>query len=137
MKTDVFKDGTVRFNTHIRDYTAYLRKYARLFYMLMKVRLNRSMIYSFNFWMAFITDLSIFLLQVAMFSAIFLNIGTLNGWNVYQMIVFIGTFTILDASYMATYFFGVLTIPEKIRTGGLDQYIVSRWVRCFTFPSRM
>lgn len=92
--------------------------------MLMKVRMNRGMMYSFNFWTAFITDLSLFVLQIVMFSAIFLQVETLNGWNVNQMIVFIGTFTILDAAYMATYFFGVLTIPEKIRTGGLDTYIV-------------
>jgi ABC-2 type transport system permease protein len=123
------KNGTdSRFSGKLAEntarYAARTRKYARLLYVFMKVRLNKSMMYSFNFWMAFITDLSIFMLQIAMFSAIFLNVGTLNGWNVYQMIVFIGTFTILDASYMATYFFGVLTIPEKIRTGTLDQYIV-------------
>lgn len=113
-----------KFVENTAKYAARVKKYARLLYVFMKVRLNKSMMYSFNFWMAFITDLSIFMLQIAMFSAIFLNVGTLNGWNVYQMIVFIGTFTILDASYMATYFFGVLTIPEKIRTGTLDQYIV-------------
>ncbi|HEX2945432.1 MAG TPA: ABC-2 family transporter protein [Clostridia bacterium] len=104
--------------------TARIVKYIRLLYVFMKVKLNKNMMYSFNFWMAFITDLSIFVLQVAMFSAIFLNVGTINGWNVYQMIVFIGTFTILDSLYMATYFFGVLSIPEKIRTGTLDQYIL-------------
>ncbi len=120
--TDARFSGKLAENT--AKYAARVKKYARLLYVFMKVRLNKSMMYSFNFWTAFITDLSIFMLQIAMFSAIFLNIGTLNGWNVYQMIVFIGTFTILDASYMATYFFGVLTIPEKIRTGTLDQYIV-------------
>ena len=101
-----------------------LKRYSRLLYTLMKVRLNRGMMYSFNFWTAFLTDLSLFVLQIAMFSAIFLQVETLNGWNVYQMIVFIGTFTILDATYMATYFFGVLTIPDKIRTGSLDGYLV-------------
>lgn len=101
-----------------------LKRYARLLWMLMKMRLNWGMMYSFNFWIVFITDLSLFALQIAMFSAIFLQVDTLNGWNVNQMIVFIGTFTILDAIYMATYFFGVLAIPEKIRTGGLDTYIV-------------
>jgi ABC-2 type transport system permease protein len=99
-------------------------RYARLLWTLMKVRLNKGMMYSFNFWMAFFTDLSLFILQIVLFSAIFLQVETLNGWNIYQMIVFIGTFTILDAIYMTTYFFGVLTIPDKIRTGALDTYIV-------------
>ena len=39
------------------------------------------------------------------------------------MSIFIGTFTILDGLYMTTYFFGVMSIPDKIRTGKLDIYI--------------
>jgi ABC-2 type transport system permease protein len=89
----------------------------------MKFRLNREMVYSFNFWTVFFTDLSLFVLQVAMFSALFLQVDTINGWNIYQMIIFIGTFTIIDAAYMMTYFFGVMTIPDKIRTGSLDIYL--------------
>lgn len=41
-----------------------LKRYARLGWMLMKVRMNRGMMYSFNFWTAFITDLSLFVLHV-------------------------------------------------------------------------
>ena len=40
------------------------------------------------------------------------------------MVVFVGTFTILDAVYMSTYFFGVISLPERIRTGTLDLYLV-------------
>ena len=39
------------------------------------------------------------------------------------MAIFVGTFTILDAVYMSTYFFGVIAIPERIRTGALDLYL--------------
>ena len=100
-----------------------LKKYARLTFTLMKFKLNSEMMYSFNFWSAFLTDLSLFVLQIFMFSALFLQVETINGWNINQMIIFIGTFTIIDAAYMATYFFGVLTIPDKIRTGSLDIYL--------------
>jgi ABC-2 type transport system permease protein len=81
------------------------------------------MIYSFNFLGAFFVDLTVFSIQIAAFSAIFLQVDDIGGWNRYQMIFFVGTFTILDSIYMCLYFFGVIGIPEKIRTGKLDIYI--------------
>ncbi|MCX8131735.1 MAG: ABC transporter permease [Clostridia bacterium] len=98
-------------------------KYLRFFCLLVKLKLNRQMMYSFNFWMVLFVDLSLFAIQIAVFSAIFLQVDTINGWNRNQMIFFIGTFTILDSIYMSTYFFGVIGIPDKILTGKLDIYI--------------
>ncbi len=81
------------------------------------------MMFSVNFWSSFIVDVSVFLIQITVFSAIFSQVGSINGWNRYQMIFFVGTFTILDSLYMCFYFFGVLGLPEMIRTGKLDIYI--------------
>jgi ABC-2 type transport system permease protein len=53
----------------------------------------------------------------------FLQVDNINGWNRCQMIFFVGTFTILDSIYMCTYFFGVINIPDKVRTGKLDIYL--------------
>jgi ABC-2 type transport system permease protein len=36
------------------------------------------------------------------------------------MFVFIGTFSIVDSMAMGTFFFGIINLPEKIRTGSLD-----------------
>ena len=40
-----------------------------------------------------------------------------------QIIVFVGTFTIVDGLGMGTWFFGIISLPEKIRTGALDMRI--------------
>ena len=98
-------------------------RYFKLCGMLLKFRLNRQMIYSFNFWAVLFVDLSVFLIQIAVFSTIFLQVDNINGWNRYQLIFFVGTFTILDSLYMCTYFFGVIGIPDKVHTGKLDIYI--------------
>ena len=98
-------------------------RYLRFCITLLKFKLSRQMVYSFSFWLAFFVDLSLFLIQIAAFSAIFLQVDSINGWNRYQMIFFVGTFTVLDSIYMCTYFFGVIGIPDKIRTGKLDIYI--------------
>lgn len=100
-----------------------IRRYLKLAGLLLKFRLNRQMIYSFNFWAALLVDLSVFLIQIAVFSTIFLQVDDINGWNRHPLIFFVGTFTILDSLWMCSYFFGVIGIPEKILTGKLDIYI--------------
>lgn len=100
-----------------------IARYFRFCRMLLKFRLTRQMIYSFNFWTAFFVDLTVFFVQIVVFSVVFLQVDTINGWNSYQMIFFVGTFTVIDSLYMCTYFFGVIGIPDKIRTGRLDIYL--------------
>lgn len=98
-------------------------RYFRFCYLLCQFKLSRQMMYSFNFWAVLFVDLSVFLIQIAVFSAIFLQVDQINGWNKYQMVFFVGTFTIIDSLYMGTYFFGVIDIPEKVRTGKFDLYL--------------
>jgi ABC-2 type transport system permease protein len=64
-----------------------------------------------------------FLIQLAVFSALFLNVESINGWNKYQMIFFVGTFNLVDSTNMFLFFFGVISIPLKIREGKLDIYL--------------
>lgn len=82
------------------------------------------MMYSFDFWGVFFADSMLFIVQLITFGAIFSQVNEINGWSLYQVIVFIGTFSIIDGTCMATYFFGVLTIPRLVRSGDLDLYIV-------------
>ncbi|MGC6769225.1 ABC-2 family transporter protein [Enterococcus sp. LJL51] len=95
----------------------------KILYTLMKVQLSSAMIYRFNFWGAFLIDSIFFGIQLLFFHVIAED-GMVGTWNIHQITVFIGTFITLDALYMATYFFGILSLPEKIRTGGLDQIFV-------------
>jgi len=99
------------------------KKYIRVFIHLLKLRLSREMIYSFNFFSALLIDGILFVIQMLAFTTIFSQVDSVNGWSKFHVIIFIGTFTILDGLYMATYFFGVITIGDKIRNGELDIYI--------------
>ncbi len=100
-----------------------LRRYTRIFIRLFKFRLSNQMIYRASFWTVFIVDVSMFLIQLAVFSALFLNVDNINGWNKYQMIFFVGTFNLIDSVNMFLFFFGIISIPEKIREGKLDIYL--------------
>ena len=91
--------------------------------MLLKMKLARTMAFRFTFFGAFFVDGSMFLIQILMFNAIYSQTGSIGGWDRHQMLLFIGTFSLINAVNMSLYFFGVITIPWKIRSGDLDLYI--------------
>ncbi len=100
-----------------------IRKMLRIMLTLLRCRVTRQMMYRLSFWTAFLVDLTYFLIQLVTFATIFRQIDVIGGWTMPHMAIFVGTFTMLDALYMCTYFFGVLSIPDKIRTGALDLYL--------------
>ncbi len=100
-----------------------MKKKWRILWTLFRCRVSRQMMYRLSFWTAFCVDCTYFLIQLLTFATIFRQIDTIGDWKLPHMAIFVGTFTILDALYMCTYFFGVIAIPEKIRTGALDLYL--------------
>ncbi|MBN2626456.1 MAG: ABC-2 family transporter protein [Spirochaetales bacterium] len=100
-----------------------IRRYLRLTGMLMKMKISRDMVYSLNFWIAFVVDLLLFLFLLLSFTFVYRYTDSINGWTLPQIIVFMGTFTIVDGLGMGTWFFGIISLPEKIRTGALDMRI--------------
>lgn len=99
-------------------------RYIKLLYRLLIFKMNLKLMYRFDFWAAFFADGMLFVVQILMFGTIFTSVDQINGWEFYQIVVFVGTFTIVDGLAMGTYFFGVISLPEKIRSGELDVYIV-------------
>ncbi|OGO77583.1 MAG: ABC transporter permease [Clostridiales bacterium GWB2_37_7] len=95
----------------------------KIIYMLLKMKLSRNMAFRFSFFGVFFVDGSLFLIQLLMFSTIYSQVGSIGGWDRSQMLFFIGTFSLINALNMFLYFFGVISIPGKIKSGELDLYI--------------
>lgn len=100
-----------------------MKKQLKIILMLAKMKLSRNMAFRFSFFSVFFVDGSLFLIQILMFQTIFGQTDSIGDWDQPRMLLFIGTFSFINAVNMALYFFGVLTIPEKIRTGQMDLYI--------------
>lgn len=98
-------------------------KNLRFIFTLCKMKLSRMMIYRLSFFGATFVDGSLFLLWLLMFNAIYGQVDSIGGWSRGQTIIFLGTFSLLNAINMTIYFFGVISIPEKIRSGDLDHYL--------------
>ena len=81
------------------------------------------MVFRLTFFGAFFADGMLFVVQLLTFNVIYGQVGSIGVWSRGQMLIFIGTFSMINGLNMLIYFFGVLELPGKIREGGLDHYI--------------
>jgi len=100
-----------------------LSKNMRIFFMLLKLRFARLTEFRLSFFGPFFVDSSLFIIQVLIFKTIYANVDSIGGWGQGQMLIFIGTFSLINALNMILYFFGVITIPDKVKNGSLDLYL--------------
>lgn len=90
---------------------------------LFKLRLSHSMTFRLGFFAPFFINTSYFLVQLFAFEAIYGHVDNICGWGHGEILIFIGTFSLIDSLNMVICFFGVISIPEKIQTGELDLYL--------------
>ena len=90
---------------------------------LILLRFQRLMMYKISFWGPFLVDGSLFLVQLLAFQAIYSQVDSIGDWSQGNMVIFIGSFSLINAINMTIYFFGLNSIPEKIKSGELDLYL--------------
>ena len=76
-----------------------------------------------SFFGAFLNDAVMFLFQILTFNIIYGSVDSIGDWSRGQMIIFIGTFSMLNGLSLVFTYFGISTIPRKIREGELDHYL--------------
>ena len=100
-----------------------IKKNMRVLRELLYLRFHGLMVFRLDFFAPFFVDGSLFLVQILAFSAVYANVDTIEGWGKGEMILFIGTFSLLNAINMTVQFFGLNQIPWKVRSGELDLYL--------------
>jgi len=100
-----------------------IKRNLRFVLLLIKLKLSRMMVFRVSFFGVFFADGTLFLVQLLTFSTIYAHVESIGGWDRGQMIIFVGTFSLINALNMMIYFFGVVDIPNKIKRGDLDQYL--------------
>ena len=95
----------------------------RIWKALLKIRFQNLMMFRLGFWGPFFVDGSLFLIQLAVFEAVYANVERIGNWGRGEMILYIGTFSLINAVNMVVYFFGVNGITGKIKSGEMDLYL--------------
>lgn len=98
-------------------------KNLRIWLILVKMKIAKNMAFRLSFFGVFFVDGTLFLMQIAMFKAIYHSVGSVGDWDQWEMLFFIGTFSLINALNMTLFFFWIITIPGKINSGEMDYYI--------------
>lgn len=100
-----------------------MRQQLRVIKTLIKLRLSNLMVFRLSFFGAFLIDGSMFALQLLMFNTIYSQVDSIGGWSRGEVVIFIGTFSMINALNMLIYFFGINDLPQRILDGRLDHYL--------------
>ncbi|MGN0394325.1 MAG: ABC-2 family transporter protein, partial [Coprococcus sp.] len=100
-----------------------MRKNIRVIRELIRLRLQNIMMFRLGFFGPFFVDGSLFLIQLLVFDAVYGNVEQIGGWGKGEMILYIGTFSLINAVNMVVWFFGIVNIPNKIKSGEMDLYL--------------
>lgn len=100
-----------------------MKRNIRFIFLLIKLKLQHMTVFRLSFFGSFLNDAVMFLVQILTFSIIYSSVDSIGDWSRGQMIIFIGTFSMLNGLSLVFTYFGISTIPGKIREGGLDHYL--------------
>lgn len=100
-----------------------MKRNLRFIWLLIKMKISRMAVFQFSFFGAFLADGTLFLIQLLAFEAIYSQVDSIGGWSRGHMIIFVGTFSLINALNMLTFFFGIVDLPGMIKRGDLDQYL--------------
>ena len=98
-------------------------KNLRFIRLLIKLKLSHMMLFRLSFFGSFFADASLFIVQLSAFQLIYGQVESVGGWSRGQMLIFIGTISMISGLNTLIFFFGIAGIPNKIREGVLDYYI--------------
>lgn len=100
-----------------------IKRNCKVISALIRMRFQNLMMFRLGFFGPFFVDGSLFLIQLLVFQALYTKVDKIGTWGRGEMIIFIGTFSMINAINMFIYFFGVIGIPDKIKSGDLDLYL--------------
>lgn len=100
-----------------------LKKNYRVLKELVKIRFHDLAVFRLDFFAPFFVDGSLFFVQLLAFRAVYANVDAIGSWKGGEMIIYIGTFSLLNAVSMTICFFGLIGIPGKILNGEMDLYL--------------
>lgn len=95
----------------------------RFIVALIRMKLSRMMVFRLSFFGSFFVDSSMFLIQILFCQTIYSQVDLIGGFNRGEMIIFVGTFSLINALNMIVFFFGTYDIGNKIKSGELDHYL--------------
>lgn len=100
-----------------------IKDYIKLYIHMVKNNVIAQMGFRANFISAIVTEIA-FLMSKALYIIVIYSVGfSINGVTPNQILMFIGSFTLITGIMDSVYYPNIASIPEYIRSGELDVYL--------------
>lgn len=101
-----------------------IKKYFNVYIAFVKNCIIAQMEYRFNFYISFLFDCAFLLTRIIYVAVVYQTQVEINGLSADQILIFIGTFTIMSGIYGFFYVNNFFRISDYIRQGNLDLLMV-------------
>jgi ABC-2 type transport system permease protein len=99
-------------------------RYLKLYLKFIEFSFGRAMEFRLDFYFRILMDLIYYVVSFSFFKILFLHTPDVGGWTEPQVMVFIGSFIVIDAIQMTVFANNTWMLPLLINKGDLDYYLV-------------
>ncbi|MEQ1875031.1 MAG: ABC-2 family transporter protein [Bdellovibrionia bacterium] len=101
-----------------------MTRYFRLYGYFLRFSFSRSMEFRLDFTFRIAMDVFYYMVQILFYKVLFLNTGTIAGWNESQAMIFVSGYLIVDAINMTLFSNNMWVLPSYVNRGDLDYYLI-------------
>ncbi|MBV9672449.1 MAG: ABC-2 family transporter protein, partial [Verrucomicrobia bacterium] len=99
-------------------------KYLAVYSIMVRNSLVREMNFKLNFVLWMVVDSLWFVGQLAFIEVLFNQVGQIGDWTKWQMVLLVGTHQIISQLFQTFCYTNLTNLPELVRTGKLDFYLL-------------
>jgi ABC-2 type transport system permease protein len=99
-------------------------RYLRLYGYFLRFSFSKAFEFRVDYYFRVVMDLIYYTVNITFYKVLFEHTSLLGGWNERQMMVFIGTYLVVDALHMSFFSNNMWWLPISVNRGDLDYYLV-------------
>ena len=104
--------------------TSNLRRYAEIYWLMIRNSLIREMNFKANFMLWMVVELLWFVGQIIFLEVLFAHTERIGDWSKWECVLLVGTHQITAQIFQAFFYVNLAELPDLIRTGRLDLFLV-------------
>lgn len=101
-----------------------MKRYLRLYLHFLQFSFSRAMEFRLDFTFRILMDIIYYVVNILLFKILFLHTDLIGGWTEEQMMVFVGSYLLVDSINMTIFATNMWWFPTYINRGDLDYYLI-------------
>src|SRR5579862_5961341 len=101
-----------------------MRRYLEVYWIMFRNSLIREMNFKVNFLLWMIVEILWFAGQIVFIDVLYLYVNRIGDWTKWEVVLLVGTHQIIGQLFQAIFYMNVANVPELVRTGKLDFFLL-------------